>query len=484
LKGRLLVVDDERGIVIALKGLFTKEGYEVETAESGEEALDKIKAGLFHVIITDLSMKGMSGLELLKQVRELDPACAVLMITAFGTQRIAVEAMKAGAEDYLPKPFDNDELRLKVRKVMETQLLKRAHSRLLEQVRLETGVFENMVGKSRAMMRVFETIDKVAPTDVTVLIRGESGTGKELVARAIHFRSPRARKPFIPVNCAAFSRELVESELFGHEKGAFTGAVARREGKFEAADGGTLFLDEIGDMALETQAKLLRVLQEQKFERIGGNQPLSVDVRIIAATNQDLEAMIALGKFREDLYYRLKVVEIRVPPIRERREDVPLMVQHFIAEARQRFSAPEKQLTADAMRACVEAPWKGNARSLKAAIEQAVILSPGAEITAEDLFAGSEPDGDHASSPAPGASNHSSAAGEGIDSALTFRAAKEKFVGDWEREFFVRALRATGGNISRAAERTGMYRQSFQQKMRELGITLADIGLAPKGDGN
>ena len=315
MKGRLLVVDDERGIVIALKGLFTKEGYEVETAESGEEALEKVKAGLFHVIITDLSMKGMSGLELLKHVRELDPACAVLMITAFGTQRIAVEAMKAGAEDYLPKPFDNDELRLKVRKVMETQLLKREHSQLLEQVRLETGVFENMVGRSRAMMRVFETIDKVAPTDVTVLIRGESGTGKELVARAIHFRSPRARKPFIAVNCAAFSRELVESELFGHEKGAFTGAVARREGKFEAADGGTLFLDEIGDMALETQAKLLRVLQEQQFERIGGNQPLSVDVRIIAATNQDLEAMIAQGKFREDLYYRLKVVEIRVPPL-------------------------------------------------------------------------------------------------------------------------------------------------------------------------
>jgi DNA-binding NtrC family response regulator len=365
---------------------------------------------------------------------------------------------------------------------METQLLKREHNQLLEQVRLETGVFENMVGRSRTMMRVFETIDKVAPTDVTVLIRGESGTGKELVARAIHFRSPRARKPFIAVNCAAFSRELVESELFGHEKGAFTGAVARREGKFEAANGGTLFLDEIGDMALETQAKLLRVLQEQIFERIGGNQPLNVDVRIIAATNQDLEAMIAQGKFREDLYYRLKVVEVRVPPVRERREDVPLMVQHFIAEACQRFSAPEKQLTPEAMRACVEAPWKGNARSLKAAIEQAVILSPGTGITAEDLFAGSEPESDHA---AAGVSNHVTAASnDGGESELTFREAKEKFVGDWERDFFVRALRATGGNISRAAERTGMYRQSFQQKMRELGITLADIGLAPKSDAN
>ena len=483
MKGRLLVVDDERGIVIALKGLFTKEGYEVETAESGEEALEKVKAGLFHVIITDLSMKGMSGLELLGHVREIDPACAVLMITAYGTQRIAVEAMKAGAEDYLPKPFDNDELRMKVRKVMETQLLKRAHSQLLEQVRLETGVFEKMIGKSRAMMRVFETIDKVAPTDVTVLIRGESGTGKELVARAIHFRSPRARRPFIAVNCAAFSRELVESELFGHEKGAFTGAVARREGKFEAADGGTLFLDEIGDMALETQAKLLRVLQEKQFERIGGNQPFNVDVRIIAATNQDLEAMIAQGKFREDLYYRLKVVEIRVPAVRERREDVPLMVQHFIAEACQRFSTPEKQLTAEAMRACVEAPWKGNARSLKAAIEQAVILSPGVEITPADLFTSSELESDHPAS-AVGGTNHAPAGNDSGESAMTFREAKEKFVGDWERDFFIRALRATGGNISRAAERTGMYRQSFQQKMRELGIALSDLGLAPKNDAN
>ncbi|HUO05486.1 MAG TPA: sigma-54 dependent transcriptional regulator [Candidatus Binataceae bacterium] len=484
MKGRILIVDDERGIVVALKGLFTKEGYEVETAESGEEALERVKAGLFHVIITDLSMKGMSGLDLLKKVREIDPACAVLMITAYGTQRIAVEAMKAGAEDYLPKPFDNDELRLKVRKVMETQLLKRAHSQLLEQVRLDTGSFENMVGRSRPMTRVFETIEKVAPTDVTVLVRGESGTGKELVARAIHFRSPRARRPFIAVNCAAFSRELVESELFGHEKGAFTGAAARREGKFEAADGGTLFLDEIGDMALETQAKLLRVLQEKQFERIGGNQALTVDVRIIAATNQDLETMIAQGRFREDLYYRLKVVEIRIPPLRERREDIPLMIQRFIAEACSRFGTPAKQLSADAMRACVEAPWKGNARSLKAAIEQAVILSAGNEISRDDLFSGAEPQGERVSPPsalAP-AANHDPVVTDGGEPSMTFREAKEKFVGDWERDFFIRALRATGGNISRAAERTGMYRQSFQQKMRELGITAADAGQIAKED--
>jgi DNA-binding NtrC family response regulator len=486
MKARLLIVDDERGILIALRGLFGKEGYEVDTAESGEEALEKFKAGFFHVIITDLSMKGMSGLDLMRQVRALDPDCAVLMITAFGTQRIAVEAMKAGAEDYLPKPFDNDELRLKVRKVMETRLLRREHRQLLEQVRLETGRFENMIGKSRTMMRVFETIEKVAPTDVTVLVRGESGTGKELVARAIHFRSPRASRPFIAVNCAAFSRELVESELFGHEKGAFTGAVARREGKFEAAEGGTLFLDEIGDMGLETQAKLLRVLQEKQYERVGGNAPLRADVRIIAATNQDLEAMVKQGRFREDLYYRIKVVEVRIPPVRERREDIPLMVQHFLKEASERYSVSLKQLSPEAMRGCVEQPWKGNVRSLKAAIEQAVILSSAPEITPSDLF--SEADENGALQPestrahetarvkstlASSAVNQAAANGE----LPKFREAKERFVGDWERDYFIRALRLTGGNISRAAERAGMYRQSFQQKMRELEISVADLGL-------
>ncbi len=480
MRGRLLIVDDEHGIVVALKGLFTKEGYEVETADSGEQALEKFKAGFFDVVITDLSMKGMDGLQLLKRIHEHEPATAVLMITAYGTQRIAVEAMKAGAEDYLPKPFDNDELRLKVRRVMETQLLRRAHNRLLEQVRLETGVFENMIGRSRAMMTVFEAIEKVAPTDVTVLIRGESGTGKELVARAIHFRSPRARKPFIAVNCAAFARELVESELFGHEKGAFTGAVARREGKFAAADGGTLFLDEIGDMPLETQAKLLRVLQERRFERVGGNQPLTVDVRIIAATNQDLEARVVEGRFREDLYYRVKVVEIRVPPLRERREDIPQMVQHFIRDACHRFGLPEKQLAPAAMRACLEAPWRGNARALKSTIEQAVILSSANEITVDELFSGSSPDGVHApADPMPAATSKTQG-----ETVATFREAKEKFVEKWERDFFLNALRATGGNISRAAERAGMYRQSFQQKMRELGISLADLGHIANSDEN
>jgi DNA-binding NtrC family response regulator len=485
--GRLLIVDDERGILVALKGLFTKEGYQVETAESGEEGLAKVKAGLFHVVITDLSLKGMSGLELMRAARQLDPRCAVLMITAFGTQRIAVEAMKAGAEDYLPKPFDNDELRLKVRNVMEKQLLRRAYDRLVEQVNLDSGRFAEMIGQSHAMRRVFEIIDRVAPTDVTVLVRGESGTGKELVARAIHGRSPRANHPFVAVNCAAFSRELVESELFGHEKGSFTGALARREGKFETADGGTLFLDEIGDTSLETQAKLLRVIQEKRFERIGGNQALAVDVRIIAATNQDLEAMVSDARFREDLYYRIKVVEVRLPALREHPEDIPAFVIHFLKEACERFGTAPKVLTPETLRACLENPWRGNVRALKAAIEQAVILSHGAEITPAELF------GSALSTAVPTSAGNllplddqagrvAEAKSPAAVGEFSFREAKEKFVTRWEHGFFINALKATGGNISRAAERVGMYRQSFQQKIRELGINPQELGLKPEDE--
>src|SRR6059058_1906335 len=280
MQGRILVVDDEKAMLLALKGLLTKEGY--------------------HVVITDLSMNGVGGMQVLEHARRFDPDLAVIMITAHGSEKIAVQAMKLGAADYVPKPFDNDELRVIVRRVMETVLLRRDHRRLLDQVS-DTFGFEQIVGRSPAMRRLFETIDKIADTDVTVLVRGASGTGKELVANALHYRSPRRAKPLVKMNCAALSQELVESELFGHERGAFTGAIARREGKFEAADGGTLFLDEVGDMPLETQAKLLRAIQEKEFERVGGNTAIRVDVRLIAATNQDLEGAVRAGRFREDL---------------------------------------------------------------------------------------------------------------------------------------------------------------------------------------
>jgi DNA-binding NtrC family response regulator len=456
--GRILVVDDEKAMRLALKSLLAKEGYEVDTAESGAEAVRAIETGSFHVVVTDLSLRDVDGMAVLEHARRVDPDVAVVMITAYGSEKIAVAAIKKGAVDYLPKPFDNDELRMLVRRVMETALLKRDHRRLVEQ--MQESFAGQIIGRSPAMRRVFETIDKIADTDVTVLVRGESGTGKELVANALHYRSPRRGKALVKMNCAALSRELVESELFGHEKGSFTGAIARREGKFEAADGGTLFLDEVGDMPLETQAKLLRAIQEKEFERVGGNQPIRVDARLIAATNQDLEAAVKAGRFREDLYYRLRVVELVIPPLTERREDVPLLVEHFLKDAAERFHRPRKPLTAEALRACVAHPWKGNVRELRAAVEQALLLAPGDEITEPDLFGGKSTAGI-----APPAAT---------DGPRTFREAKDRFVVEFERGFLVQALKRNGGNITRTAEEIGMYRQNLQQKMRELGITLDD----------
>jgi DNA-binding NtrC family response regulator len=464
MRGRVLVVDDEKAMLLALKGLLGKEGYDVETAASGAEAVRKIDTGSFHVVITDLSMDGIGGMGVLEHTRRVDPDVAVIMITAYGSEKIAVQAMKAGAVDYIPKPFDNDEIRLVVGRVMETVVLRRDHRRLLEQVRGTYG-FEQIVGQSPPMRRLFETIDKIADTDVTVLIRGQSGTGKELVANALHYRGPRRTKPLVKMNCAALSQELVESELFGHERGAFTGAVARREGKFEAADGGTLLLDEVGDMPLETQAKLLRALQEKEVERVGGNTPIKVDVRLIAATNQDLETAVRAGRFREDLYYRLRVIELVIPPLAERREDIPALVDHFLRGAAERFNRELKPLTGDALRACLVHPWKGNVRELRSAIEQALLLASGPEITSEDLFG----------TTSAGNSTHPPL----TDLPTTFREAKDRVVEGFERDFLQQALQRHGGNITKAAEEVGMYRQNFQQKMRELGLTADDLAKDP-----
>ena len=461
MRGRILVVDDERAMLVALGGLLRKEGYEVETADSGEAAVPLVETGGFHLVITDLSMKGMSGMDLLGRVRAIDPDIAVVMITAYGSEKVAVQAMKAGAVDYVPKPFDNDEMRVIVARVVDHVRLKRDHRRLLEQVQ-GNFAFERIIGRSPQMERLFATIDRVADTDVTVLVRGDSGTGKELIANALHYRSPRRGKPLVKMNCAALSRELVESELFGHERGAFTGATSRREGKFEAAHGGSLFLDEVGDMPLETQAKLLRAIQEKEFERVGGNEPIRVDVRLIAATHHDLETAVREGRFREDLYYRLRVVEVGVPRLADRREDIPLLVDHFLKEAAERFARPLKPLTGSALRACMEHRWRGNVRELRSAVEQALLLAPGAEIDVVDLFGGSLP-----TTPAAAAPDDSQ--------ELSFRDAKEKMVAAFERDFLSDALRRNDGNITRAAEEVGMYRQNFQQKMRDLGIRVDDI---------
>jgi DNA-binding NtrC family response regulator len=381
------------------------------------------------------------------------------MITAHGSEKIAVEAMKGGAEDYVPKPFDNDEIRLVVQRALERTRLERENRMLLDQVQRQYG-FENLIGSGSAMQRVFETIQKVAETDLTVLVRGDSGTGKELVAQALHNRSSRKSRPFVAVNCAAISRELVESELFGHEKGAFTGADARRQGRFEVADGGTIFLDEIGDMPAETQAKVLRVLQERSFERVGGTRPIQVDVRVVAATHRNLEEEVEAGRFREDLYYRLKVVELSLPQLRERSEDVPALAQRFLEQVNERLGRDKQRISEDALARLVRHGWPGNVRELRNVLEQASVLASGDVIEEGDL---------HLDGP-----QRSAAAPTQDDSDVPFSEAKKRTVERFERDFLLRALRANGGNISRAAESIGMVRQSLQQKIRELGLRSED----------
>jgi len=457
---RILVVEDERAIQIALSGLLRREGYEVEMASSGDEAIAKLDGGLFDLVLTDLALgKGASGMDVLRTAKERRAETVVVMITAHGSEKIAVEAMKGGAEDYVPKPFDNDEIRLVVRRALERTRLQRENRLLLDQVQRQYG-FENLIGSGAGMRRIFETVQKVAETDLTVLIRGESGTGKELVAQSVHNRSSRKNRPLVAVNCAAISSQLVESELFGHEKGAFTGADARREGRFEAADGGTIFLDEIGDMALETQAKVLRVLQERSFERVGGTKSIEVDVRVIAATHRDLEDEVREGRFREDLYYRLKVIELELPALRERREDIPALAARFLEQVTDRLGLEKRQMGESGLAALSRYPWPGNVRELQNVLESAAVLASGATIEADDLRI-TGPSG-------------SAELSVDDDSGLAFGAAKKRAVEKFEKAFLLRALRENEGNISRAAESVGMVRQSLQQKIRELGLRSED----------
>jgi DNA-binding NtrC family response regulator len=464
-KLRVLIVEDEAAIRLALTGLLRREGYDVEQAESGDTALAKLAADeAYDLVLTDLALgAGPSGMDVLGAVRERQPETPVVMITAHGNEKIAVAAMKAGASDYVPKPFDNDEIRLVLRRALDRTRLERENRILRERIDREWR-FENLIGSGTAMARVFETVRKVAETDLSVLIRGESGTGKELVAQALHQRSARRARPFVAVNCAAISRELVESELFGHEKGAFTGADARRTGKFEAAHGGTIFLDEIGDMPLETQAKVLRVLEDRKLERVGGNQPVEVDVRVVAATHRDLERECKAGRFRDDLYYRLKVAQVELPPLRERGEDLPALANHFLEQLAERLGRAKKPLGADALARLARHAWPGNVRELRNVIEQAAVLAAGDTIEASDLRLPEE-----AGDAAPGAR-------PALDTTRPFAEAKRDFVADFERGYLLAALRANGGNVSRTAAAIGLVRQSLQQKIRELGLRaeLAD----------
>ncbi|HMV34033.1 MAG TPA: sigma-54 dependent transcriptional regulator [Gemmatimonadales bacterium] len=378
---RLLVVDDEVGVRNALKQVLEYEGLEVRTASSGGEALSLYPEIRPHVVFLDVKMAGMDGIDTLGRLRELDPGAVVVMISGHATVATAVEATRRGAFDFMEKPLDSDRLLVTVRKALEFAELSGDYRRL----RADVGRRYAMVGESPALQELRQVIARVGPTTGRVLITGENGTGKELVARALHDASPRKTRAFVEVNCAAIPSELIESELFGHMKGSFTGAVGDRAGKFEQADGGTLFLDEIGDMTPSAQAKVLRALQEGVITRVGGSKPVQVDVRVIAATNKDLEAEIAGGRFREDLFYRLNVVPIHVPPLRSRREDIPALVEHFVGQLAGGTGKGAKSLQPGAIERLAERDWPGNVRELRNAVERLLILAPGKAVTGADV---------------------------------------------------------------------------------------------------
>ncbi|MGE5849970.1 MAG: sigma-54-dependent transcriptional regulator, partial [Candidatus Methylomirabilota bacterium] len=378
---KILVIDDDESLRRVLEYNLAQEGYAVLTAASGEQGLDLLKKEGADLVVTDVRMAGMDGLQVLERAHKLDPNVQVIILTAFGTIEMAVEAMKAGAFHYISKPFNRDELKLTLRKALQLKDLERENKVLRQELRSRLGL-DNIIADSRQMKAILEMVERVAPTETTVLILGESGTGKELIARAIHANSPRAGGPFVAVNCAAIPENLLESELFGHVKGAFTGAIRDRVGKFEAAEAGTIFLDEIGEMRPELQVKILRCLEERTLERVGDNKPIHVDVRILAATNKDLAKAIQAGEFREDLYYRLNVVPLHIPPLRERRDDVRALAQHFLNRL---GASPRLTIAPEAFRALETYEWPGNVRELENALERAMIFHRGDMIALNDL---------------------------------------------------------------------------------------------------
>ena len=457
---KILIVDDEEAARYGMSRALRN--YTIAEAASVDEARRRVAAEKPDLIILDINLPGTSGLEYLKELSSQETAPPVVMITAHGSERTAVEAIKSGAYDYLAKPFEVDDLRLVVKNALEAAALRRENARLREELKAARGAGD-LMGSSDQMRKVYDLISKVAATDVTVLIHGESGTGKELAARAIHDQSAHRRNgDFIAMNCAALPSELIESELFGHEKGAFTGAATQRKGKFEMAGGGTVFLDEIGDMSLNTQAKLLRVLEERKVERLGGSQPIPVDVRVISATNRDLASAVATEKFRADLYYRLRVVQIDLPPLRRHKEDIPLLAEHFLGICSEKYKLKCVAISADAMKRLVAYNWPGNVRELRNAIERSAVLADGTSLSADDL----PPEiGDlRPSAPLP------AQAGEEVIE-IPFNSDYREAKRDFERMYIERVLGESGGNVTRAAERIGMHRQSLQQKLKELGLS-------------
>jgi two-component system nitrogen regulation response regulator NtrX len=448
---RILVIDDEQGIRAALGQLLEYEGYEVRTVANASDGIAEYQKWHPQLVFLDVKMAGMDGMEALKKLRELDPAAVVVMISGHATIRTAVEATQLGAYEILEKPLDTDRILVMLRNALSHLDLQEENARLKQSI---DAPFE-IVGKTPVIRALMEKIEKVATTPARVLITGENGTGKELVARALHRMSPRATKPFVEVNCAAIPGELIESELFGHMKGSFTGAISDRAGKFEQANKGTLFLDEIGDMSLTAQAKVLRVLQDNVITRIGGSKPISVDVRVIAATNKNLENEIAGGKFREDLYYRLNVVPIHVPSLRERRDDIPMLAQYFAATLSAREGIPPRTFTPDALERLTSLEWPGNVRELRNTVERLLILAPDTQISSKDIdrLAGQR------------------ALDDAGLATLTQCRTFEEFKDAAERAFLLNKLREFDWNVSETARAVEMPRSNLYKKIERYALS-------------
>ena len=448
MKPTLLIVDDEKTTREGLRAAL-EERYDVYIAEDAKAAMNLLEGEHFDVMLTDFRLPNEDGMKLIARAKSLSKPPVCILMTAYGSEELAVEAMKRGADDYVAKGrLQIDELEMRIARALKQQTLEVENVALRQQLEAKFGL-ENIIGESPAMAEVFELVRQVAPTRATVLVLGESGTGKELIARAVHQLSPRAQQPFVAVHCAALAPTLLESELFGHEKGAFTGAHERRIGRFEQAQGGTLFLDEIGEIDATLQVKLLRFLGERTFERVGSNKTLSADLRLVAATNQRLEGLVKAGKFREDLFFRLRVVEIELPPLRERSGDIPLLAQNFLREFAQENGKAVTDFTADAVAALLNYAWPGNVRELRTAIEHAVVLSRGERISLRDLPAAVR-------------------GGEANDTRLL--QGKALTVKEAERELVVRALKETDGNRARAAQKIGMSRRTFYRKLHEYHL--------------
>jgi DNA-binding NtrC family response regulator len=453
---RILIAEDEQTVRQATEAVLKKEGYETIGASDAEQALDILQRSRVDLIITDLNLPGASGIDFLKKARAIYAGTAVIVMTAYGTVQSAVEAMKAGAYDYLTKPIHSYELKALVSRALE-------HGRLVEEIDLlrdclrENYQFASIIGASAGLKRTLDIASRVASADVTVLLHGETGTGKELIAKAIHFRSPRKNRPFVTVNCGAIPRELLESELFGHTRGSFTGAVSHKKGKAEAADGGTLLLDEIGEMPLELQVRVLRLIQEREIEKIGATMPTKLDVRIIAATHRDLAAMVKSGSFREDLYYRLMVVPIEVPPLRDRLEDIPVLVRHFFAQFKAKHNREDLTLPPTLLSRFTDYPWPGNVRQLENCVERIVLLANGSEITAQDI---------------PDFLQQANVPTDVLPQILPDSGVSLEVV---EKELILRTLRKFKGNQSRAAAFLNVTRRTLAYRIEKFGISPEDF---------